>query len=790
VLSLEHPAIEVDALLAYADHASATHWYFAAPPPRLARSGGRTMFDVYSYAVDLEHSPLAGTSIPDELGAGFLSMGAECVLSAGQRSRLVAAIAKRTGIPADTVSLSPIPYTRGKATVLALDAISAPAGPAPADPGSATPLRGRPTFVERVIGTGTPSLLGPLTTIFSLALSRDGVVFLRDLYQQGAAPVGLVLELSFDGLRPSVSCRIRADLRAIRDHFGGGLALQYAWARAEVEAGLDHLAETSSVQIELTSEQTGEAAQKSKELALSLFKDRIVQELFRPTAPAAAVPQLPQLPGQPTGNQTATTGALVGLTLKATRSEELKTVTYDFTERAPETRTHCPQGFLPALLTPAELGQHVHHVDLGGGFFEQLQVLFTGPAPEEFAALSLRQVDADIVYGGDGDPVPPARQTLTFRPDSSGDKSIALKRRGRPTLAYATTLRYDFARSGDGAAEQLQYELPARASARRTQRINPFEDFRVETVELEDGRLDPSIEQVDVDLDFALPDGSFSARRKIRLTPGQPAADPADRRWHVRTLAGIEGTLQARNTFYFPRRVEPPVTGDPGSPRVIFDQASWSAPAEPVLERLLRVDDPFASARRRLRIDANVTSPDLTEILVEVDYDDQVAGYRRTLTVELAPDPVTGRWAAATAEWPILDPDRQQLRYRVTVHEGGLVAEPGEWQTTDEPSVTVGGASSRVRVVEVRLIGPTPADAGLDGLQVNIKPAGTDDPAVQQLLFDSTSPASQSVRVVVPRGAAPGFRYQTIAFRVTGEIAESGWRAVANPLIVISTRTV
>ena len=66
----------------------------------------------------------------------------------------------------------------------------------------------------------------------------------------------------------------------------------------------------------------------------------------------------------------------------------------------------------------------------------------------------------------------------------------------------------------------------------------------------------------------------------------------------VYTLAGIEGTLRARNTFYFPRRVEPPVTGDPGSPRVIFDQASWSAPAEPVLERLLRVDDPFASARR------------------------------------------------------------------------------------------------------------------------------------------------------------------------------------------------
>jgi hypothetical protein len=786
VLSLEHPAVEVDNMVAYRDHASDTDWYAAAPAPRIARSGGRLMFDVFSYAVDLRTSPLAGTSIPDELGAGFLTMGTECVLSAAQRSRLVGAIAQRVGVPVDRISLAPIPYTKGKATVLALDAMSTPSGEQPADAGSATPLKGRPTFVERVMGLGIPTLVGPLTTIFSLALSRDGVVFLQELYKQGAAPVGLVCEFSFDGLRPSVQCRIHADLHSIHEHFGGSIAGQYYWARAEVEAGIDRLVQDSAVRIELTTQQTGPAADKSKELALSLFKDRIVQELFRPTAPATAIPEIPQIPGASGGgSKTATTGAAFSLTLRAMRAEELKTVTYDFSERAPETRTHAPQGFLPALLSKDELARHLHHVDLGSPFFELLEVLVTGPDPQEFEALSLRQVAADIIYGRPGDPVAPAHETLLFRPESTGDKSLAIKRRGRPSLAYETTLRYDFARSDSSDAEELTYELPPRSSASRTRRINPFEDFRIETVEVEQGRLDPSIGAVDVRLDFALPDGSFPASRTIRLTAGQPPADAADRRWQVRTLAGVDGDITATRTFYFPEAVQ----GEAPPAKVTADPLSWTAPALPVTERLLRVDDPFQGARRRLRIDPSVTSPDVTRVFVEVDYDHEEARYRRTFQVELAPD-AGGRWQAATLEWPILDPDRQELRYRVAVHEGGVGGEPGEWKTTEEPSFTVGGAASRVRVVEVHLIGPALADAGLDGLQVTVMPNGTDDPAAaRQLLFDGGA-TSQTARVVVPQGAPAGFRYKTLAFRINGELTESSWKAAANPLIVISTRTV
>ena len=86
-----------------------TQFYCGAPDPAIAVSGGRPMFDVFAYLVDLKHSPLAGTTIPAQMGAGFLTMGVECVLTAGRRSAIVTAIANRTGLEPAQVSLLPIP---------------------------------------------------------------------------------------------------------------------------------------------------------------------------------------------------------------------------------------------------------------------------------------------------------------------------------------------------------------------------------------------------------------------------------------------------------------------------------------------------------------------------------------------------------------------------------------------------------------------------------------------------------------------------------------------------------
>src|SRR5688500_14985459 len=113
MLSLERPPIEIDETLLYGDHAVATHFYYAAPNPRIARTGGRAMFDVCSYSVELEHSPRDGTTIPEELGAGFLTMGVECALPDAAEANLRRELATRTGVAEDQVTLGPIPYHKG-----------------------------------------------------------------------------------------------------------------------------------------------------------------------------------------------------------------------------------------------------------------------------------------------------------------------------------------------------------------------------------------------------------------------------------------------------------------------------------------------------------------------------------------------------------------------------------------------------------------------------------------------------------------------------------------------------
>ena len=206
MLSLETPFEEIDGLEIYRDHAVPTLFYYAAPHPQIAKSGGRTMFDLNEYSVELEHSPLAGTSIPAELGAGFLTMGVECVLASNKINALRRKIAERNGLPEDNVQISPIPYQKGNVRILALDQYSVPEDAAN-DP-AASPVGNRPRFVEKVIGSASPALLGDLRAIFSLSLSQEGVTFLEGLFLEKAAPIGIVYELEFYGLRPAVEARI------------------------------------------------------------------------------------------------------------------------------------------------------------------------------------------------------------------------------------------------------------------------------------------------------------------------------------------------------------------------------------------------------------------------------------------------------------------------------------------------------------------------------------------------------------------------------------------------------
>jgi hypothetical protein len=771
MLSLEPPILEIDGITVYRDHAIADQFYYLAPPPKIARDGGKPMFDLFAYTVDLKHSALGGTTIPEELGAGFLTMGVNCELTDLRKQRLIDGISARLDRPADRIMLLPTPYHSGSVRVIALDKFSAPAEPA-GNPASDNRLNGRPTFVEEIVGAATPNLMGDLRTIFSLSLSQAGVVFLQGLYEERAAPVGVIYDLKFYGLRPSVQTVVHADLSRIHQHFGGGLQVQYQWLKAEVSAGLDFLEQRGAIEVELTSQAVGEEAQKSKELALSLFKDRILQEMFQPAVPQVPANLTPLATAAATGTAAqagaatnASAQASLGFTLKFQRTEELKVVHYSFSERSPEQRVHSPQAFLALMVSKADFDKRVHQIDLQHTFFETLEVLVTGPTKEEFEALRIRQVEATLTYGEPGDADPPESRSLLFRPDTTGDKTFAVKRRGRKSLAYRYSLVYEFVADTSVDADSQRLEFRDRVETGRTLLINPTRDFGVLQVEVEPGRIDASIKQADVALEYKSRDGGFIANQIFRLGL-DGAVQSRPNRWQVRTRDRDLAPYTATSTFVFD------------------DGAVFTPPPLQTSEPLLRIDSPFRH-RRQLLIKPNVVSQNISQLTVEVEYDDPEARYQRRFATTLqAP------FESKEMSWPILDANRQKVRYRVTTHEPGFISE-GEWEETEASSIIAGAAGSRLATVTVRLIGGSLEDAGLDALMVKLHLAGAapDSEDTVSLFFEPSGSTSLDAKLTLPPGVPLKYRFQTTAFKRSSEVVESGWKEETNKLLVISTRT-
>lgn len=765
MLTFEQPAREIDGVLLYADHAVPTQFYYAAPNPNLVRKNNTPMFDLYMYTVALEQSVLSGTKIPEELGAGFLNMGVECVLSETTLRRVRSQLAGQLNVLETDLLLAPIPYADGTVSVIALDEMQSLSG----EPGAADSndrLTNRPKFVEKIVGSQKPSLLGDLRTIFSLSLSQEGAVFLSELYGQNASPVGVVYALEFYGLSPAVDVKIQANLSRIHKHFGGSIGGQYAWFKAEVEAGIDFLVENSAIDIEMISQLPTEAAQKSKQLALDLFKERIVQEMFKPSAANARQTASSIASGVSSGVRNAlsgesaaasATGALT-LALKANLKYEDKKIVYHFNERLPVKRTHAPQAFLPLLISEQTLQDRIHLVSLDSPFFQTVEVLATGPTPKAFSEMGIRQVAANFQYGDKA-------QTLLFRADSTGDKTFAAKRNGRDSVAYSVQYVYDFLRDRAIDTDRFQYVLPPETHTSQSLLINPTRDCGLLSVEVEPGRIHSSVKQVDVDLTYSASTGDFNASETLRMALPLEPAEPL--RWQVRTAEPVEPVYRSQVTYVFD------------------DGTVWDAPPTDEQAPLLRIDAPF-SQLRSLLIRPNVIAPTVSEINLEVEYADIERDYLRSFLVKLVPP-----FESTELSWPIFDANLQTIRYRETTFEPGFIHE-GEWLETADGSVVVGEKNSRATAVTVRLIGGTLADAGIDALLVTLEQVADDADEGrdrQELFFAASEEKVQPVNFTIPPNQSLRYRWRTQTFKQDGEIALSDWTETDVTQLIVSLRS-
>ena len=568
--------------------------------------------------------------------------------------------------------------------------------PAPAD------VAGRTRFVTSILGAGEPALIADLQSVFSLSLTESGAAFMASMFEATGMPVAVSYTLGFEGLAPAVKAKVTADISRLRRRFGGGLQGQVQWFKADISAAIDELVAANEVRVESTVFTTDDAAREAEQRAIALFKEDIIQQLFRPTGPAAPQPQ----PGQSiadliraatqagttaTGDATAAaTGASLGLTLKFEHETQHLSGIYVYDNRAPTTRTDAPQAFLQTLIEPEDHAEHTTVVDLGAAtFFDRVDTLVSAPDEAVYAQLNLAQAIVSITFGAPDDGRPPEQANpVVCQPGVERTRTVSFVRAGRPSLAITYDIAYEFADPVGATVDATSYRTEPRSSATRAISVNPTGDFGYREFTLALGRLAEDIREIDVDVGFRLEDEDFAPHRQFRFRApfDRPIEQVAGERpvWPIRTRSRSPGAYELRETYVF------------------ADGTEWQRPPRSFEGSAMTLDDPFEGIRE-LMIQPNVVSPKIEMIQAEVEYEDAANDYRRRFVVDLVPP-----FAMQRLKFPLVDADRRTVRLRATVIEEGLKS-TGEWEDIEDVVKTVGAEAVRVVDLDVRLIG---GDAG------------------------------------------------------------------------------
>jgi hypothetical protein len=287
--------ITVDGVTVFPDHADPNQfWYLPGPVSLARRADGRPCFTFIKF----KPAAVAGGA----KGGGFVMFTTSLRLPPKTEQKILGRIgALAQGEP----KLALAQFDQGSVKCVALNLEGSAGAVAAAAPAGAF------NAVEKILGATIPSMQGDEEAAFSLALSQEGAIILEQAYQQGVAPIGVVYELKFTGLRPALKVKITADFKRVYDGLSASLSAQYYFVQAGIDVAFEKLKQAGVIKIEVI-DFTGAPDRDEKEKwALDFFKQDILSKWFEPTltpgesrvttpsAAGIALPALPSLGGQP-----------------------------------------------------------------------------------------------------------------------------------------------------------------------------------------------------------------------------------------------------------------------------------------------------------------------------------------------------------------------------------------------------------------------------------------------------------------------------------------------------------
>lgn len=635
MLLLGRGAQQINGITIYPDHENPQQFWYLSGSVRLSERNNNSVFTLIKYNKKAKDKGAKG--------GGFVTFEVNIGLSEMQKQRIL------SQLPADSV-LAPVPFDKGTVKCLALDIDK-----------------------EQILGAASPSLYDENSAIFSLTLNENQTAILEQAYNGNATPIGVVYELEYTAMRPTLDVKLEADLKRVYEELqfgiGGSGFVEGVKLDAAIETGFQNLIQEGAIKIEVFTFTDDEDVKIQKETALKLFMDTLLKDWFVPTL---TIPKITDeddkddLPldettnEKPDGAATAETKPEDGigedvkdtvdaaediaeefipkatLKLRYVKQEEQKKVTYTYRGAQTTSKNYFPQGFFSRLLSDVDNKQGIILADLDDPFFRTINITVQAPqiSYEKYGIQSInfaakypnREIESHIFDENNN-----AAQIIEFAMNKNLDTS------------YKYQVQYNFLPDSGWEGDRVKYEVPWTATEDRTQVLLPHEhiDFLDITATLESNFYWGQIQEARVYLSYKSRTG-WSKQKMLRFIPGAET----EQHWKLRLSDRQNRNGEDPSYSYY---IEYKMADDSTQKT---DQVTTKVPAI-VVNDLIKKKLPVKFISQ---LAANERA------FIDIVYEDTENNFRWDKSLEMSANNST----PVELEIPLANPSQQQFQYTIT----------------------------------------------------------------------------------------------------------------------------
>lgn len=714
MLDLSKPLGQIDGLTLFGDHENADLVYYLPDEIDLRMlTPDRPDLSLQIFYPD-EAITGGAVNLENAVGA-ILSLGVQCKLSPVREELIRSTLASQRG--SDNLRFTPPPWEDGTVELLLLDTQSSETVASAVSDNQ---------MVRGVVGSRRPSLSdGLLSSLFHVRLEQRGTALVTAAINgQIGSLAGVLYDLQFAALRPTVDLRMSADLNRCAEFFRGGVGVQVYYVSADISATFGKMREQGVIKVDLVSQATDPESERMVNECIKDFYDVLMRELFKPTVSPAET--LGAIGGMGSAPQTS----IVKFTFAYTKVDHERIVEVDYRKRSATRRTHNPQSHLARLATiRGGASQVIQRVPLSSAWREfEVEVA----APSAFDEANLRQVRVVIWRGRDpvlsledardgGLRMPAnviALADLALSKIDSNPRRLSWVTQPNEVPFYRWQARLSYAPVDDvDSPAEIWSEPHVSGSAD----LDLFPEILAplhQTI-LKLGAAQAEIPQsIEAQLVVRDPKNQKLVERRLAVDATKPEA-----RWGIRRSEQQRVTREATLVYRY----------EAG--------ASLSRPPQQVLDRELFANDPFM--KTIMVVPLVIGAPaDLVEVVLIVRYEDLESRYRREVTRRLRPP----NFIADDVRVPV-------LRARDVVTWEGLAIR-GNGQTVSLGKGEIAGGTlplqfSATRRIRVEWLGPTPADLGLSWLRATFRARRDDGNVIESATLEWRGTATEGEKSVM-----------------------------------------